>query len=57
MVVTTKENIDYELNLKFIDDVRKRLNSGIKIIPRNEDYSSYIFREEDENVLLSISNV
>ena len=57
---TKKENeINYELNLKFINSIKKNINDGlaceIKIYPRNEDYSQYIF-EEEKNVLLNFSN-
>jgi hypothetical protein len=56
-----KGNIDYEQNLKFINDIRNCINdeiltSDVKITPRNEDFSQYII-EEEENVLLSLSNI
>jgi hypothetical protein len=55
MVITTKDNIDYEVNLKFIDDVRNELLGVLNVTPRNEDVSPYI-AIDDGYVLLSYSN-
>jgi hypothetical protein len=55
MAVTAKDNIDYEVNLKFIDDVRGKLLGVLNVTPRSEDVSQYIARDDDY-VLLSYSN-
>ena len=55
MTITTKDNIDYEVNLKFISDVRDKLQGVLNATPRNEDVSQYIVKD-DEYVLLSYSN-
>jgi hypothetical protein len=60
MEIIIKDKIDYEVNLKFINDIRASINDevlthDVKISPRDEDFSQYIV-EEDENVLLSFSN-
>jgi len=55
MAITIKDNIDYEVNLKFIKDVRNELVDISHISSRSEDFSQYIVREDD-NILLSFSN-
>jgi len=55
MTITTKDNIDYEVNLKFISDVRNKSQGVLNATPRSEDVSQYIVRD-DEYVLLSYSN-
>jgi hypothetical protein len=59
--IVIKGDIDYELNLKFINNIRNCINdetltSDVKITPRDDDFSQYVF-DEEENVLLSFSNI
>jgi hypothetical protein len=61
MEIKIKDGVDCEINLKFINIIRESIDDEIlthdvKITPRHEDFSKYIF-EEEENVLLSFSNV
>ena len=55
MAIAIKDDIDYEVNLKFIDDVRNELVDASHISSRSEDFSQYIVRE-DNDILLSFSN-
>jgi hypothetical protein len=61
MEIRIKDSIDCEINLKFINTIRECIDGTVLtrdviITPRNEDFSQYII-EEEENVLLSFSNV
>jgi hypothetical protein len=61
MEIVQRENIDYEINLRFINGIREKIQNdvlthGVQVRPRDEDFSQYIVEEED-NVLLSVSNV
>jgi hypothetical protein len=56
----TKKDIDYEVNLQFINKVREDIikypkTQNVVIIPRNEDTSIFTTVDE-ENVLLSFSS-
>ena len=54
------DSVNYEITIKFIDTIKKNISEDVlthdvSIVPRNEDFSQYIF-EDDSNVLLSFSN-
>ena len=54
------DSVNYEITIKFIDTIKKNISENVltqdvSIVPRNEDFSQYIF-EDDSNVLLSFSN-
>jgi hypothetical protein len=53
-------DLDFEINLCFIDNIRENINKdentkNVKVVSRVEDFSQYTVIE-DGNILLSFSN-
>jgi hypothetical protein len=61
MNTTERTDVDYAVNIRFIDNIRNSikddiLTKDVKITMRDEDLSQYIV-EDENNVLLSFSNI